>query len=391
MRKKPMKRDSSRRTVRGRWIIGFVVVGTVFLTSAGWAGSRLMTTPSQVAARAEAPPASVVTVPVESRIVSDQIVTRGDVVSASSSNVLSGRVVAGVTATVVTALPVAVGSTVTPGSVLVQLSGRPVFALPGAFPAYRDLAEGSTGPDVTQLRVALKSLGYSTRPDKSGTFSAGTISAIASLYKKAKYDPPAALLAAEVVFIPVFPAIVESMTAQIGSVSSAVTLNVATGGLTVSVPADPQVLAAARAGAKVELSSEMLGQTVTATVSASAVTPSAAQPNAGPGDTAAPTLAASPALKVVPDAPLPQTWAGQNIRVTIVNASSNGKVLAVPVSAVNSSGDGKTQVIVITYRAGKLIRTGVEVTTGVVGGGYVGVTPIRSDLAVGSNVLVGIK
>jgi peptidoglycan hydrolase-like protein with peptidoglycan-binding domain len=391
-----MKRDRARNIARGRWTVAAVIVGTVALTGAGWAASQLMTTPAQIAARAEAPPSSIVTVPVEFRIVSDQIVTRGEVISAQLTNVLSGRVVAGVTSTVVTALPLAVGADVAPGSVVVQLSGRPVFALPGAFPAYRDLTAGAVGPDVAQLQKALKSIGYSLGGDKAGVFSMGTTAAIAKLYKKAKYDPPTTLLAAEVMFIPVFPAHVESMTAQIGSISSAVNINIATGNLTVSVPADPQLMDAARAGDKVEVSSEIMGQTVSATISAVAIgIPAAAAP-----DPAASTPAASdsggatpsaPAMTVVPDTPLPVDWAGQNVRVTVINASSDGKVLAVPVSAVNAAADGTTRVIVISRKGANIVRTSVEVVAGVTGGGFVGVSAVGGTLAVGDDVLVGVK
>jgi len=60
-----------------------------------------------------------------------------------------------------TSLP-AVGQVVRQGQVLYAVSGDPVVLLYGTTPAYRDLAEGDTGPDVTELNTDLVKLGYLT-------------------------------------------------------------------------------------------------------------------------------------------------------------------------------------------------------------------------------------
>ncbi len=60
-----------------------------------------------------------------------------------------------------TSLP-AVGAMVRQGQVLYAVSGDPVVLLYGTTPAYRDLAEGDTGPDVTELNTDLVTLGYLT-------------------------------------------------------------------------------------------------------------------------------------------------------------------------------------------------------------------------------------
>jgi hypothetical protein len=60
-----------------------------------------------------------------------------------------------------TSLP-QVGAVVRQGQVLYAVSGSPVVLLYGSTPAYRDLAEGDTGPDVTQLNTDLVTLGYVT-------------------------------------------------------------------------------------------------------------------------------------------------------------------------------------------------------------------------------------
>ena len=51
------------------------------------------------------------------------------------------------------------------GQVLYAVSGSPVVLLYGNTPAYRDLSEGATGPDVTELNTDLVTLGYVTGAD----------------------------------------------------------------------------------------------------------------------------------------------------------------------------------------------------------------------------------
>ena len=60
-----------------------------------------------------------------------------------------------------TALPAA-GRVVRQGQVIYQVSGAPVVLLYGSVPAWRDLSEGVTGPDVTELNAALVKLGYAS-------------------------------------------------------------------------------------------------------------------------------------------------------------------------------------------------------------------------------------
>jgi hypothetical protein len=60
-----------------------------------------------------------------------------------------------------TALPAA-GQVVRQGQVIYQVSGAPVVLLYGNIPAWRDLSEGVTGPDVTELNAALVKLGYAS-------------------------------------------------------------------------------------------------------------------------------------------------------------------------------------------------------------------------------------
>jgi hypothetical protein len=58
-------------------------------------------------------------------------------------------------------LPTA-GQTIRQGQQVYQVSGSPVVLLYGSVPAYRDLAGGMTGADVTELNTDLVTLGYAT-------------------------------------------------------------------------------------------------------------------------------------------------------------------------------------------------------------------------------------
>jgi peptidoglycan hydrolase-like protein with peptidoglycan-binding domain len=61
----------------------------------------------------------------------------------------------------VTWLPAA-GQVIGQGHTLYKVDGKPVVLLYGSLPAYRDLSEGNTGADVTELNADLAALGYGT-------------------------------------------------------------------------------------------------------------------------------------------------------------------------------------------------------------------------------------
>lgn len=89
---------------------------------------------------------------------------------------------------VVTAVPGSTGA-LGNGAVLAEVEGRPFLLLDGAFPLYRDLRGGDTGPDVRAAQVALGKLGhYKGAP--SGVFDDATSKALVSLYGKVGYPPP---------------------------------------------------------------------------------------------------------------------------------------------------------------------------------------------------------
>ena len=79
----------------------------------------------------------------------------------SSGSGGTGPSSAGSGAQTFTSLPQA-GQTIRQGQVLYQVNETPVVLLYGNVPAYRDLSEGMTGGDVTELNADLVKLGYAT-------------------------------------------------------------------------------------------------------------------------------------------------------------------------------------------------------------------------------------
>jgi hypothetical protein len=90
---------------------------------------------------------------------------------------------------VVTAGGAAAGSTLSPGDVIAEISGRPLFAIPGDIPLYRNIAPGESGNDVRALQQFLLDLGYGGGPTP-GTLDAGTIAALGRLYRDANHRLP---------------------------------------------------------------------------------------------------------------------------------------------------------------------------------------------------------
>jgi hypothetical protein len=91
--------------------------------------------------------------------------------------------------------------------VLYAVSGRPVILLYGNTPAYRDLSEGDTGPDVTELNTDLVKLGYITAADlgaRSGWDhdSAGTAYGVERLQARLRQTQTGSLDLGTAVFLP---------------------------------------------------------------------------------------------------------------------------------------------------------------------------------------------
>ncbi|MDM8086503.1 hypothetical protein QUV83_17150 [Cellulomonas cellasea] len=157
---------------------------------AGLGLSQLITSPAKAEADAAPPVAGAVTVPVESRVISNELTLRGDprYDDPAQIRIETGEVKG---QPVVTGQVPEVGSTIDAATVALEIAGRPVIVLPGALPTYRSLQAGVSGPDVLQLKAALGALGINAGKPDSDVYDAATAAGVVELYRKVGYQPPA--------------------------------------------------------------------------------------------------------------------------------------------------------------------------------------------------------
>ncbi|WP_244888749.1 peptidoglycan-binding protein [Streptomyces purpureus] len=160
----------------------------MLLSAVGLAAGQMIKSPAQALADSKAPPPSVLSAPVERRVLRDSVILRGTVAAEQSMDVTPAGGV-GEGAAVVTKVPVSTGQSLKHGQVILEVSGRPVVALQGALPVYRDLKPGADGADVAQLQKALADLGHGMGGDRRGNFGTGTKKALSAFYRSAGYEP----------------------------------------------------------------------------------------------------------------------------------------------------------------------------------------------------------
>lgn len=381
-----------------------LVAGAVTMAVAGLIASRWIKSPQEVAADAQQPRATVITAVVQRQVLRATIAIRGTV---SRGRLIGVDAVApqGTDKAVVTRMPVSAGQRVTPGQVLAEIDGRPIFVLRGVLPAYRDLRFGDTGPDVAQLQASLRGLGYGDL-DPSGRFGSGTAAALHAFYAAIGYSAPEASLGAaaagatsshqgsapasrphrmaylpesEVVFVPRSSELVASIKAHAGDVvGQGPVLQLTSGGLRVTgiLSADQKRLV--HSGQKVTMLSEDFGISAHGVVAWVGSYNSGAAPGAsGPGYP----------VTVYGNRPLPLRLAGDNVRLTFKSAATRGPVLVVPVAAVFSAADGSADVLKV---GPGIRRTRVAVTTGASANGLIAVRPAAAGaLAAGDRVALG--
>jgi hypothetical protein len=166
-------------------LVTVLIVVIIAAGGAWWMVSRIES-PAEVAAKTRPPEPSPILVPVEERILSSEIITRGtgrfglpQPISIAPSN-LKGE------AGLITTMP-KVNEQLQEGSVLLTASGRPTFVLQGKAPAYRDLTPGISGEDVRQLQQALARFGHYTGTI-TGHYDEMTGEAVAAMYASGGWD-----------------------------------------------------------------------------------------------------------------------------------------------------------------------------------------------------------
>lgn len=167
------------------------VIGLVVVTSVGgfFAGSRI-TSPAEVASRTAPPDASLILVPVEERVLSADVVTRGTGRFGSPQKLSVGTSALKPNPGIVADLAIA-GAQLVEGDVAANASGRPLFLLVGARTMSRDLGPGLSGDDVQQLEEALVRLGFDVGA-VDGLYDESTEAGVTAWYTQHGYAPFAA-------------------------------------------------------------------------------------------------------------------------------------------------------------------------------------------------------
>ncbi|MEX2310202.1 MAG: peptidoglycan-binding protein [Pirellulales bacterium] len=173
---------------KNRIFVLICVLAVVAVVAAGaWVAGAGIMSPAEAAARTAPPTPSPILVPIEERILSTEIVTRGTArfglpqpISVPPSTLKANL------AGLLTTMPVK-NAQFKEGDVLLTTSGRPVFLLEGAIPAYRDIVPGNSGQDVRQLEEGLKRLGYDPGA-VDGVYDEHTAAAVASWYRSTGYE-----------------------------------------------------------------------------------------------------------------------------------------------------------------------------------------------------------
>lgn len=167
-----------------------VLAVVVIFASASWIAGSSIQSPAEAAARTAPPTPSPILVPVEERVLSSDIITRGTArfglpqliaVAPSALKSDSG---------VITSLP-ARNAQLQEGDVLLTASGRPLFVLQGDIPVYRDFVPGLRGDDVLQLEHSLARLGFDPGA-VDGRYDEQTATAVTAWYNAAGWLPFAA-------------------------------------------------------------------------------------------------------------------------------------------------------------------------------------------------------
>lgn len=187
----PNAPDTPGTGLRGHRLIWVVASVAVLSLAAGIGVSRLIVSPAQAAANAAPPAAGLITVPIEKKPLSNDVTLRAD---ATFDDAVDVKIETGDIdgPAVVTGQVPAVGTEIGPANVVLEISGRPVISLLGELPAYRTLRAGVSGPDVVQLKEALKALGIDPGKGKPEVYDAATAAAVERLYATVGYPAPSA-------------------------------------------------------------------------------------------------------------------------------------------------------------------------------------------------------
>jgi hypothetical protein len=292
-----------------------------------------------------------------------------------------------------TSLP-QVGAVVRQGQVLYAVSGSPVVLLYGNVPAYRDLAEGDTGADVTELNTDLVTLGYVTAADlgaRSGWdyYSAETAYGVELLQARLGETETGSLDLGAAVFLPGGIEVTGYGTSTVlgGTASAgAVVLTASSTTPVVTIDLDASLQSEVRNGEPVGITLPDGSTTpgVVSSVSNVAIS-SSSSGSSGSNQGSSGSSGSAATVTVLVSLDNPKAAGGLNqapVEVTITTGSVSN-VLVVPVDALLAQSNGGYDVEVIGARGHYL----VPVTPGVFDDAA-GLVQVTGNLAPGQRVVV---
>lgn len=355
---------------RGRWVaLGVVVV--VAAGVAGWRAGVFSPAAPPTAAQGASPPATAVVVRQDLAATTPVTATLGYAGSYTVTGQGGGKL---------TSLPSA-GQVIRQGQVLYKTdNGSPVALLYGSVPDWRDMGEGITGADVSQLNHDLVGLGYANR---AGIVSAGwdyysseTAYGVRRLEEHLGVtSPPGSLSLGQVVFEPQALR-VSQVTGSLGGAASGQVLTATSDQHEVTIALDASMESQVSAGDAVTVTLPD-GTTTPGRVSAVG---KVATTTAGSGGTST-TI---PVYVTLTDPAAAGTLDEAPVTVNITTQSSQGPVLAVPVTAlVARSPDGYVVEVVGPGNT----RSWVPVTPGIFDGAN-GLVQVSGALTPGQRVVV---
>ncbi len=364
----------------------FVFLVLVLLAATAWVLGSNLRSPSSLDSFQEPRPA-LLTTTVERRHLSGQLIARGTVESVRSYRI-PFTPVSTEQVSVVTKAGVAKGDVLSESSLLMEVSGRPVFLLEGTIPPYRDLQRGDWGADVQQLNASLTRLGYLSGTE-TDTYTAETAAALSALYLNAGYSPPgvdvrpdevtepmartAFARLGELAYAPFLPAVVSQATGvRPGDAPSEAAITLAGGGQVVVAEFESSPESAPEVGDTAVIDSELSNLNVRGVV---------ARVKKIQGDTGTTTQ-----VVIRPQGSLADAQLGDDVRVRIIVRKEPGRLLTVPLSGIWTASDGQSFVTLVTDDGD---TQDIGVTTGPETGGYVAVSPRTGRLHEGDRVVIG--
>jgi peptidoglycan hydrolase-like protein with peptidoglycan-binding domain len=389
-----------------RFFLGGLAVGVLAMSAAGFAAATLVESPRDVASRSAAPAPTMLTAVARWHVPTETIAVTGVVAPARTINVTASAPFRVIT---VTRMPVVAGDRVWPGHVIAEVDGRPIVLLRGRLPAYRDLHEGDSGPDVAQLHEALDSAGYADY-DPPGMFGPSTAFALLLLYQHLGYRAPlyhpreagrsaspadgppipgAYLPMSEVTYIPGRSALVVSVRAQVGTVvTDRPILRLATGHPHVTAALSAYQVALVRRSMRVRIFAASLRLTITGVLARVGQIPTAAKSAPSGATGTGGTATTQYPIEVTSRRPLPQRLVGTTVWLTTSAPVTVRPVLSVPLAGI--FGPVPHRPAYVIKIAGRR-RTKVTVFTGPTADGLVAVQSVRRGaLRPGDRVLIGI-